>query len=334
MLRAPVSRERGQAAIFTILLLTTLVAMVALVIDVGTWRETRQHMINAADAAALAGAAHLPGDPSKANSLAQATALQNGATSATSVVTTTTTPSDTIRVTVTAPGRPYFARIFGIGNFPITYTAVAVAQSATGFAGNPLVPFAVMRTDVPPYGTTFDLKVASGNGASGNYGAIQLPVQENGCAPPSGAAGWTGELNGSTYTPCQVNVGDTLPVKTGSMSGPLDSGLTARIGSNTQSFSDVVQTDPNGGQAKIVDPTSPRLVVVPIVTDMSNGSNWPSGASSTVRVAAFAIVFITSWGNPTGSVQGTMVQAYSAWPNTVFGGGSSGSGLQHVKLVQ
>jgi Flp pilus assembly protein TadG len=334
MLRPPVSRERGQAAIFTILLLTTLVGMVALVIDVGTWRETRQHMINAADAAALAGAAHLPADTSKASGLAHATAIQNGASSATVVVTTTTTPNDTIRVTVSAPGRPYFARIFGVGNFPITFTAVAVAQSATGVVGNPLVPFAVMRTDAPAFGTTFDLKVSSGTGATGNYGAVMLPAQQNGCSPPNGAAGWSGELDGTAYTPCQVNIGDTLPVKTGTVAGPLDSGLSARIGSNTQSFTDVVQADPNGGQAKIIDSSSPRLVVIPLVTDMSNGSTWPSGSSSTVRVTGFAIVFITSWGNPTGSVQGTMVQAYADWPGTVFGGGSASSGVQHVKLVQ
>src|SRR5437763_17018478 len=77
--------QRGQAAIFTIVALTTLIGMVALVIDVGIWRTERGHMQNAADAAALAGAARLNQGAAAAQQFAYDTATANGATGATAV---------------------------------------------------------------------------------------------------------------------------------------------------------------------------------------------------------------------------------------------------------
>jgi uncharacterized membrane protein len=52
--------QRGQAAAVVVLLIAVLVAMAAVAIDVGAWYVAKRSVQNAADAAALAGAARLP----------------------------------------------------------------------------------------------------------------------------------------------------------------------------------------------------------------------------------------------------------------------------------
>lgn len=63
--RAP-SDERGQVAIVVALTLTVMLAFGALVVDVGLNWAARTQLQSAADAAALAGAAELPGQPDQA----------------------------------------------------------------------------------------------------------------------------------------------------------------------------------------------------------------------------------------------------------------------------
>jgi hypothetical protein len=288
--------------------MTTLVGMVALVIDVGVWRTERGHMQNAADAAALAGAARLNQGAAAAQQFAIDTAKANGASSATAVAYSSSDPNglDTIRVTTTAPGQPYFSKLFGIGGFDITTSATARMYSYDSLAGVPLFPIAVTPDAIPSYGDDVTLKFGGGDCGGSNCGAIDLPYQENGCGDATGGAAWRGLLAG-TYTPCQVQVGDTVSTEPGVKVGPTDQGLDNRIGSNSDTFDQVVQSDPGGGLATILEPDSPRLVAVPIVVNATDGSNtWPSGRGQ-VQVVGFAIFFITTWNG--GEVDGRLVQA-------------------------
>src|SRR5438552_3750754 len=213
MLR-PLARrgERGQAAILTIVSLTTLIGMVALVIDVGVWRTERGHMQNAADAAALAASAYLPDHAGQAHGVAQATAAQNG--------------------------HRYWRQLM-----------------------------------------------------SGSVAICDLPVD------------------------------DTLRVQSGSISRSTDP-LAQRIGSDTHSFLHVVEPDPNGGFSKLLDPSCPRLVVMPIVVNNNTGlSDWPSGSGTGVRIVAFALVYIVDWNVPSpGQVNAIMIQTYADYPGGVLGG--------------
>jgi Flp pilus assembly protein TadG len=331
-------RERGQAAILTIVSLTTLIGMVALVIDVGVWRSERGHMQNAADAAALAAASYLPDQAAKADSIAHATAIANGASSA-DVTFDQTDPTssgyDTVTVRTHAPGTPYFAKLFGIGGFDINTQATALAQSYTSIKSNSMAPIALMRDDAQSYGFGQEFPAKLGDSSGGNFGAIQLPVEQAGCDAfaLTGASEWKSLMAGNVYDVCDVSVGQPLPVKPGAMAGPTDD-LSIRIGSNTQGFFDVVQPDPNGGFSKLLDPTCPRIVVMPMVVNADTGdSSWPSG-SGTVRVVAFALVYIVDWNTPSpGQVNAIMIQTYTSYPGGVLGGVNSGSGTQHVKLV-
>ncbi len=332
------SGERGQAAILTLVSLTTLIGMVALVIDVGVWRSERGHMQNAADAAALAAASYLPDQAGKANGVAHATAAANGATSADvsfGQSDPTSTGYDTVTVRTHAPGTPYFAKLFGIGGFDINTSATALAQSYTKIKSNQMAPIALMRDDAQSYGFGQEFPAKLGDASGGNFGAIQLPVEQMGCDPfaLTGGAAWKSLMAGNTYDVCDVAVNDVLPSKPGKMNGPTDD-LSIRIGTNTQSFLDVVQPDPNGGFSKLLDPTCPRIVVMPIVVNNDDGSsNWPNGQSE-VRVVAFALVYIVDWNNPSpGQVNAIMIQTYATYPGGVLGGVNGGAGNQHVKLI-
>jgi Flp pilus assembly protein TadG len=324
--------QRGQAAILTIFALTTLIGMVALVIDVGVWRTERGHMVNAADAAALAGAANLNKGASSAVAVAVQAAKVNGATSANAVAYTTSSTAgpDTIKVTVTAPGKPYFAKLFGITGFDINATATARVYAYTALQSKPLFPIGVTPESIPAFGTEVTLKYGGGSCTTGNCGAIELPGQNNGCSIANGKGEWKSLLAG-TDTPCTVAVGDTLTTEPGVAVGPTDQGLDYRIGSNSDTFDQVVRTDPNGGLSTIIDWSSPRLVEVPIVVNASDGSStWPSGRSD-VRVVGFAFFFITSWDG--GEVKGQLVQATANLPTGSTGGVTGQNGVYKIKLI-
>jgi Flp pilus assembly protein TadG len=72
--------ERGQALVMFILMSLVMVGAVAIVTDISWVWYGQQRMQRAADAAALAGAVYLPGDPTTAYSTARAEATKNGFT--------------------------------------------------------------------------------------------------------------------------------------------------------------------------------------------------------------------------------------------------------------
>ena len=327
--RSPRS-EKGQAAIFTILCLTSLIGAVALVVDVGIWRTERGHMVNAADAAALAGAASLNQGPGPAIAIANATAAANGAGTSTAVTLSEDGPDDLIQVRVTAPGEPYFARLFGIGEFDIEATATAKVKAYTSISKKPAVPIAITPDAIPATGDEMTLKFSGGGGTTGNYGAIELPYEENACQAGSGASTWSDLLAG-TSTVCKISVGDTVGTEPGNMADPTDKGLDERIGANADSFDEVVQLDPNGGLATILKPDSPRLVAVPIVVSADDGtSTFPNGRGG-VRIVGFAYFFITSWSG--GEVKGRLVRALADLDEDTGGTGGTTSGIYTISLV-
>lgn len=120
--------ERGQALVQTVLMLTMLLGMTALVLDVGAWFRTKRQLQATADAAALAGAQALPDDPARSTNLAVAYANKNGGgVLAGSVsITSTNLGNDTISVDGerTQPG--FFSRVFGIDVVDIRASAKAI----------------------------------------------------------------------------------------------------------------------------------------------------------------------------------------------------------------
>lgn len=113
--------ERGQALVMFILMSLVMIGAVAIVTDISWVWYGQQRMQRAADAAALAGAVYLPGDPAGAYSTARAEATKNGFTDGSGGVTVTPArdPLNNRRliVDVSGPIGSFFARALGITTF-------------------------------------------------------------------------------------------------------------------------------------------------------------------------------------------------------------------------
>jgi hypothetical protein len=154
-------------------------------------------------------------------------------------------------------------------------------------------------------GSTYPLYV---DNSTPNNGALSLNSKSGTiCQSSSGANDYKNEIiGGSGGIVCDVTIGDVVPVKTGQNAGPTGQGIDARV-TTWDPLSAIVQISANG-QATILKPNSPQLVLLPVVTDLSGGSTWPSGSGS-VRVVGFAYFVLTSPGYINGgkTVVGTFV---------------------------
>lgn len=120
-----VRSQRGQAAVLTVIFITALLGMTALVLDAGSWFRAQRGAQAAADASALAAAQALPESPGEAGALAASYVAKNGAGSATVTFKSTNLANDTISVHLvrTAPG--FFAKLFGVDSVEVGATASA-----------------------------------------------------------------------------------------------------------------------------------------------------------------------------------------------------------------
>ena len=127
---ARLAGEQGQAIVVVALLLTTLMGFVGLVVDVGWFQLNLVRVQRAADAGALAGAVFLPGNVPGAVTAAKAATAQNGYTDGAGgvVVTATQDPvnSQLLDVSISAPVRTWFIRLFGV--FSVTSSRNARAE--------------------------------------------------------------------------------------------------------------------------------------------------------------------------------------------------------------
>ena len=117
----PAVRERGQALVLFVLMSLVMIGSVAIVTDISWLWYGNQRMQRAADAAALAGAIYLPGNPTLAYSTAQAEATKNGYTTGVGGVTVTplqdVTNKRRLLVTVSGSVNSFFAQALGISSF-------------------------------------------------------------------------------------------------------------------------------------------------------------------------------------------------------------------------
>jgi Flp pilus assembly protein TadG len=136
------SGEGGAVAVMVGLMLPVLLGFTGLTIDIGHWYFTGNREQKAADAAALAGAVFLPGDPARAISTARAFAAQNGYAVDVDTVVTPKQESNPaqLRVTIIHTIDNYFTPIFGMPRTTITRTSVAEFQGPVPM-GSPVNSF-------------------------------------------------------------------------------------------------------------------------------------------------------------------------------------------------
>ena len=122
--------SHGQATVLTVVFLTVLLGMAALVLDVGSWYRAKRAAQSTADAAALAGAQALPYDTGSANTLALQYANKNGGGVGSGDITISqgTSANDTIRVHVAGNSNGVFSKLFGVDSVSIGASATARAS--------------------------------------------------------------------------------------------------------------------------------------------------------------------------------------------------------------
>jgi len=197
---------RGQAAVLTVVFLTALLGMVALVLDVGSWYREQRATQSTADAAALAAAQALPESPADARVLANEYVAKNGGGKREITFSSRVLPNDTVTVRVERDAPGVFAKLFGISSVNVGAKAAA---RATGLdAARWVAPIVVnikhpklnCATDaqgrpVPCYGDPTELelehmhKPGSGD-AAGSFGLINLDTGDTGSAGASTLGTW------------------------------------------------------------------------------------------------------------------------------------------------
>jgi Flp pilus assembly protein TadG len=288
--------QRGQVVVIMVLFLIALLGAAAFVIDYGNVALQRRALQNSVDAAALAGASKLPGGWGVAQTAASTVYAENGQNGDTVTYqqTTNATPGDSVTVTASRTVSTYFAGLLGIGSAQVSATAQATTQSFTQInGGTNVMPWGVLQGSYTP-GQNYPIYTK--DTAKANNGAISLPyVAGANCPSPNGANDYKNEIDGNLST-CPISVGETIPTKPGNNSGPTSQGLNARI-TNWETIDQIVQFN-GDGTATLLDPNSPQLVLIPILTNAAGQSQWPNGTSANMTVVGFAWFVIISCGDP------------------------------------
>ncbi len=309
--------ESGQTLPILVLFMVSLLGIAGLVIDVGGWYLGKQQVQAAADAGALAGAAQLPQGWSYAQPAADSEYTKNGKGGDSDTVSNTTdlvaNDSVTVAASRVAPG--YFSRLFGYSGVTLRASATATIESVVGYrsTGN-VMPWGIMRGSYT-VGTNYSMKIA--NDGSSQSGALDVPY-ESACSGASGSSDYRNLITGTTMS-CPLSVGEIMGLQSGSIPGPTQQGINARIG--TFQPADQIVTVGANGTATIIQPNSPQLVLIPIIENQAGTTNW-TGGSMNVRIVGFAWFVITgvSGNGQKVTVTGEFVGLTTSDPNATLGG--------------
>ncbi len=177
--------EAGQTTALTALFLVALIAVMAAVIDVGSWMRADRKLQADVDAAALAGAQALPESTVSATTLALDNGKKNasGLTGANITYSTSLLANDTIKVTAerTVPG--FFSKVLRLASVRVH----ATARARTGVLNQAqyVAPISVhwrhpsLQCNPAPCAASTSIKLsdlgpASGGTAPGSFGLINL----------------------------------------------------------------------------------------------------------------------------------------------------------------
>jgi hypothetical protein len=297
-------REEGQALVLCVLVLAALLGIASLVVDGGNAFLQRRNQQGVADAAALAAVRDVLGSTLTAAATARdyATTQNSADGSVVDHVVVTGTGTGTcdggfgstvlapasVCVVVHSDSRGAFSSLFGIDLFTARARAIAKVSQVTGVGG--WLPFGVRQgayDDDPPTQLTITPSDQSHNVG----GAINTPAGTD--CKFYGGDGISDVIRSADFggvDACPITIGQSIETQTGVTTGNItNKGLDVRIGSNTDSFSDVFGQAADGSYyVKKAD--SPRLGVIPIAADSSG--NWPLTGGATMTMIGYVLVYI------------------------------------------
>ena len=189
-----------------------------MVVDIALLYVNRLVLVNAVDAAALAGVQNLPYSPTTAMEIAKQYAASNGAVRDKVSVTVGNGDSE-IRVTAYRDVPLYFARVLGLGEQRLHASATAQVGTIAAYIG--VVPFGVVEQDFV-YGEQYILKYGPQTVPGhfrGNFGALALgarglPIMKRGSSTAI-RSGW--------------RWGTGWRAEPGNMAGPTAEGVKYRL---------------------------------------------------------------------------------------------------------
>lgn len=338
--------ESGQVLILTVLAMAVLLGMAAMAIDVGLFLHDRRNLQNAADAAALAGAADLPDNPVLAVIKAREWAEDNGIDLSSELelveVRTTYVPNDTMHVAVKRDFSFVFGRVLGLDQANVGADASAVVGSPGGLAG--LRPWAVQEKallGLEP-GDQATLKYSAADVTTGNFQPIRIDgpggkVYDNSIRYGSGK-----ELcsQGQERPDCP----SVTSTETGNLVGPTRAAVEwaeTNTSSECNAFAEVFLPNPSDPDEYYLNPdcnpfVTPQvtnlIAIVPVIGELCNGT-------CDVTITRFAMFFIegvdcTAQGQGNScTVQGTYVRAAADVGGTVGPYDPEGA-LSFVRLIE
>jgi Flp pilus assembly protein TadG len=299
ILRSVWQQEFGQGLVLGALAMVVILGFTAMAIDLGIFLHERRDLQNAADAAALAGAAELPESPAEAEAKVHEWAAKNGIDIAGGEldlveVTTTYVTNDTVRVRVTREVPFVFGRVLGLTSETMHATGASLVGSPT-IATNAM-PWALRKSykeaaELDGYGLPVVLMESEHGGASGAFGGLCFDAH-------CGASDYREAIEeGAT-----VDLTGSYEMAPGVMPGPTDQGVGYRLTNtdeNCDTFEEVFrQIGPN--EWEFIDNAcnpwtdegsgSLRVVLAPVIEDYYYDEC--GGASCTVQVSAFAMLFL------------------------------------------
>lgn len=290
--------ERGVAAVITALLFTVIGAMGALSVDAGQLYVARSQVKTACDAAVLAGAQELPGNPVGAEAIAitYMAANDRGFTDVTVSVTGN-------RLTVSAKTGVEFglAKLLGVSEGSTAASSSAIIGQIGAARG--LLPFGV--EDLPfEFGDQYILKLNS-DGVSGNFRALALGG--------TGASNYRKNLiNGYGEL---LEVGSTVDTEPGVMAGPTRTGIADRLASDSDATYETVGM------------SSPRFLLVPMVHTETYAGR------TEVTIVGFAAFFLEGYGTYNGNF-GIAGRFLERFVDGTISETATDYGLRTIRLIQ
>jgi secretion/DNA translocation related TadE-like protein len=300
--------EQGQATVLTLVFLTVLLGMAALVLDVGSWYRADRDTQSTADAAALAGAQALPDSTATATSLASQYASKNGGGLQSVTFSSSLGTNDTITVKIQKPAQGIFTKLFGVNS--INVGSKATARTALVSQAKYVAPIAVKNTHPmligcnggPCYGSQYETKIpVAQTGAPGAFALVNLLNNAQGTSGASVLADWI--LHGFN---------DYLPL------GGYFSDPGVKFNSN-----------------QIQDALAARLAVNPVLLFPVYDTLTGSGSNAEYHVIAWAAFHVDAFdkaGN-NGSVTGYFVNVIWTGLQATGGGQPPNFGVRSVQLI-
>ncbi len=281
-------------AVLVALAMTALVGLTAISVDAGVMYANRNKLMNAADAAALAGVQALPDFPGQAVSIARDIAYTNGVVPGEEDI-QVAADGRTLQVKVTRSVPLYFARVLGHNQQAIAASASARVASISSLKG--VAPLGVPRQPFVP-GQQYTLKMSphdpsrDGSALPGNFYALALGG--------TGSSVYSTNLtNGYQH---EIGAGEWLETEPGNMAGPTETAMRQFL---AEAGDDYGYTDSDGDGLADFHPGNPRLMLVPVI----DPTTADKGGRTQVQVVGFAAFWIDDYGvSGQGEIRGRFVR--------------------------